>query len=315
MLLLWAVVLMIFGALVSMLIQAGCKIKKKDAFQSAPTTEVPQKTQPRKVKPPQGISPAPISPDVKKTLPETAPPVVLAPNKTAETRTQQPQLIQPRVALIIDDLGQADTALVSRLCNMNITLTVAILPFLQYSRDSANIARSKGMEVILHMPMEPIGYPGPGKNPGMGAVLFDQPESEVRKKVAAAMLDIPYAVGLNNHMGSRITPDYIRMVWILGEVKKAKWYFLDSRTEKDTVAMEVARELGIPALERKVFLDDSSEPTAMARQWERALTLARQDGQVVIIGHIHPETVEFLERVIKGVRNEMVFVKASELAR
>jgi polysaccharide deacetylase 2 family uncharacterized protein YibQ len=310
MLLLWAVVLFLFGAFIATLLQAGCKIKKNNADSSAPVMAAPRKTRPKNVKPPQNTSPAPASPGLRKPLPDTMPPAVLTPNKDAETQPQQ-----PRIALIIDDLGQADTNLVSRLCSMNVPLTVAVLPFLRYSHDSAHIARSKGMEIILHMPMEPVGYPGPGKNPGPGAVLFEQPESEVRKRVAAAMRDIPFAVGLNNHMGSRITPDRIRMAWILQEVKSGGWYFLDSRTEKDTVAMEAARELGIPALERKVFLDDSLEPTEMSRQWEKALTLARQDGQVVVIGHIHIETIEFLERAVKAVINEMLFVRASELVR
>jgi polysaccharide deacetylase 2 family uncharacterized protein YibQ len=223
--------------------------------------------------------------------------------------------MKPLIALVIDDLGQADLALVLRLCSLNIPLTTAVLPFLAHSRDSARIASSKGMEVMLHMPMEPVGYPGPGRDPGPGAVLFDLPEATVRQRVAQAMQDIPHAVGLNNHMGSRITSDRARMAWILEEAKKSNWYFLDSRTEKDTIAMEVAREVGIPALERKVFLDDSLDPAEMAYQWERAMALAKQEGQTVIIGHIHTATVAFLEKAIPAATKEITFVKASALAR
>jgi polysaccharide deacetylase 2 family uncharacterized protein YibQ len=198
---------------------------------------------------------------------------------------------------------------------MNIPITTAVLPFLTHSRDSANIARSKGMEVILHMPMEPVGYPGPGRDPGPGAVLFDLPETTVRQRVAQAMQDIPHAVGLNNHMGSRITSDRARMSWILEEAKKSNWYFLDSRTEKGTVALEVAREVGVPALERKVFLDDSLDPAEMAYQWDRAMAMAKQEGQAVIIGHIHAATVAFLEKALPAATKEITFVKASALAR
>jgi len=317
MLLLRAVLIFIFGTLIGTIIQSNCKTKKDDVDTSAPVITAPQKTRPKIVKttkketlPPPVSTNSTDSTNLKVPLPDTASPPVLIPKKTVETQPKQ-----PRIALIIDDLGQADTNLVQRLCSLNVPMTLAILPYLQYTRESALVARSKGMEIILHMPMEPIGYPGPGKDPGPGAILFKQSESEVRKRVNAAMRDIPHAVGLNNHMGSRITPDRRRMTWILEEVKNSGWYFLDSRTEKDTVALEVAREMGIPALERKVFLDDSSEPTEMAHQWERALALARQDGHVVIIGHIHIGTIEFLEKALKGIRNEMIFIRASELAR
>jgi len=233
-------------------------------------------------------------------------PVIEAPGPKSQT---------PRIALVIDDLGQADMALVKRLCDLDIPFTVAVLPFLQHSRDSANLADSKGKEVILHMPMEPVGYPAPGKDPGPGAVLSGLLEPEVRERVKLAMKDIPHAVGLNNHMGSRITPDAEKMAWILGEAKKSNWYFLDSRTEKDTVALEVARRLGVPSMERKVFLDDDPDQAEMTRQWERALSLAGQDGQVVVIGHARPETIAFLESLVPTAKRDVKFVRASELAR
>jgi len=225
------------------------------------------------------------------------------------------QMPLPRIALVIDDLGQADLALVQRLCNLDVPLTVAVLPFLQHTRESAAIAHQRGKEVILHMPMEPIGYPAAGKNPGPGAILFEQPEAEVRERVRRAMKEIPFAVGLNNHMGSRITPDAEKMAWVLGEVKKSNWYFLDSRTEKDTVALEVARKLGIPSMQRKVFLDDNPSVAEMTHQWERALAFAGQDGQAVVIGHIHPETLAFLEAALPAAKREVKFSYASELAR
>lgn len=254
-------------------------------------------------------------------LPESPLPNVNAPPRPQPTPAARlvaappVKLALPRVAIIIDDLGQADTALVSRLGSLDIPLTVAVLPFLSNSEKNARTANSMGAEVILHMPMEPIGYPGPGKNPGEGAILYSQPEIEVRNNIARAMENIPYAKGFNNHMGSRITPERDRMGWILEEAKKRGWYFLDSRTEKDTVAMEVAREIGIPALERKVFLDDDPSQEEMTRQWERAIKIAKQDGLVVIIGHIHPETVAFLEKVLPNAKKDAQFVKASVLAK
>ena len=300
-LLLWTVGLLLFFVMIGVLIQTGREREKNDVAPSV----FPQNTKTDNAQPAQTASP-----DSNKPSPGVPGAIVLTPEKNAVKQSSQ-----PLIALIIDDLGQVDLALVSRICSLNIPMTVAILPFLPHSHDSARVANSRGLEVILHMPMEPVGYPGLGKNPGPGAVMSVQSEAEVRERVVSAMRDIPFAVGLNNHMGSRITPDRARMAWILDEAKKNNWFFLDSRTEKDTVAMEVARELGIPALERKVFLDDSHNPAEIAHQWERAMALAKQEGQVVIIGHIHLETIAFLEKAIPAVKNEMVFVRASVLAR
>jgi polysaccharide deacetylase 2 family uncharacterized protein YibQ len=116
-------------------------------------------------------------------------------------------------------------------------------------------------------------------------------------------------------MGSRITPDQARMTWVLEEVKARQCFFVDSRTEKDSVAFDVARDLAIPTVQRKVFLDDDKSVAAITRQWERAMALARADGQVLAIGHIYPETVELLEKLVPAAKGQVTFVKASGLTK
>jgi polysaccharide deacetylase 2 family uncharacterized protein YibQ len=116
-------------------------------------------------------------------------------------------------------------------------------------------------------------------------------------------------------MGSRITPDRLRMGWVLQELKARKLFFVDSRTEKESVAYEVAEQLGIPAVERRVFLDDDKAFPEMEKQWERALKLAEKDGSALIIGHIYPETVEALEKLVPRSRGQVRFVTAGQLAK
>ena len=221
----------------------------------------------------------------------------------------------PRFALVIDDLGYAAPELVLRLCAQPVPFDVAVLPYQEYTRESAEIAHGRGKEVMLHLPMEPIGYPGPGKNPGPDAVMFDLSEAAVRERVRKALADVPYRKGVNNHMGSRITPDQARMTWVLEEIKARHCFFVDSRTEKDSVAFDVATDLGVPTVQRKVFLDDDKDAAAIARQWQRALDLAHAQGQVVAIGHIYPETVAALEKLIPAAQGRVTFVFASALAK
>lgn len=250
-------------------------------------------------------TPEPVEPEVPKQ-PKEPEPKVPEPEKT-------PKL--PSFALVIDDLGYARPELVTRLCSQPIPFSLAVLPFQEFSRQSAEIGHAKGKEIMLHLPMEPIGYPGPSKNPGPGAVFYNQTEAEVRATVRKALAEIPYHRGVNNHMGSRITPDRTRMEWVLQEIHRSGCFFVDSRTEKDTVALAVAQSLHVPAIQRKVFLDDDKSFAEMEKQWERAIAIAKKDGQVVIIGHIYPETVEALEKLVPKSRDRVRFVKVGELVR
>jgi polysaccharide deacetylase 2 family uncharacterized protein YibQ len=221
----------------------------------------------------------------------------------------------PRLTLVIDDLGYIQPELVTRLCSLPVAFSVAVLPYQEHTRESAEVAHRLGKEVMLHLPMEPIGYPGPGRDPGPNAILYNLSETDVRRRVRLALDEVPHRVGVNNHMGSRITPDRTRMVWVLQEIKARNYFFVDSRTEKDSVAYDVAEQLGIPAVQRRVFLDDDKAFPEMEKQWERALKLAEKDGSVLIIGHIYPETVEALEKLVPRTKGQVRFVKAGELAK
>ena len=221
----------------------------------------------------------------------------------------------PRFALVIDDLGYMPPELVTRLCSLPIPLTVAVLPYQEYTRDSAEIAHRMGKQVMLHLPMEPIGYPAPGRDPGPNAILYNLPEAEVRQRVRMALDQIPFRRGANNHMGSRITPDRTRMTWVLQEIKASGCFFVDSRTEKDSLAYDVAEQLGVPAVQRKVFLDDDKSFAGETQQWDRAVKLAKKDGSVLIIGHIYPETVAALEKLVPRTQGQVRFVTAGQLAR
>ncbi len=298
----WGVLTLLAGLGVGLVLgQQGCNRKEAPARHE---TKPEPKSTPR---------PTPKPSAEPKAKPETKPSSEAAKPQREEPGPSKPDL--PRFALIIDDLGYIQPELVTRLCSLPVAFSVAVLPYQEYSRESADIAHRLGKEVMLHLPMEPIGYPGPGRDPGPHAILFNLKEAEVRQRVRQALDEVPHRVGVNNHMGSRITPDRERMGWVLQEIKARKYFFVDSRTEKDTVAYDVAQKLGVPTAERRVFLDDDKAFPEMEKQWQRALALAAKDGSVIIIGHIYPETVEALEKLVPRAKGQVRFVAAGQLVR
>ena len=312
-LVLWAVVMLLLGLGTGVFLSGpGCSRKERPQKHSQEPAARPtvKPHGPSKAQPPAKTQP-PAKNDAHPTGPAKPEPKKV--DRTSEREPMTPPL--PRFALVIDDLGYAAPELVTRLCAQDIPFSVAVLPFQEFTKESAEIAQARRKEVMLHLPMEPIGYPGPSKNPGPGAIMFDMDEAAVRSAVRKALDSVPHVKGVNNHMGSRITPDLKRMTWILEEVKARRCFFVDSRTEKDSVAFDLAEKLKIRAIQRKVFLDDDKSFDEMERQWERALGIARKEGQVVIIGHIYPETVEALEKLIPRTKGEVRFVKAGDLVK
>lgn len=206
-------------------------------------------------------------------------------------RAEAPPAAPVLVAVIIDDLGNVleegrrSTALPG-------PVACSILPLTPHSREIARLAHAAGKEVMLHLPLESVE----DMPLGPGAVTLDMTESEIRQQVADDIKSIPYLAGVNNHEGSLMTQHPGDMAWILSAVHAAGPYFyVDSYTSVDSVAYEIAREQGLPAARRNVFLDDVNTEDAVQQQWRRLLKLAHQHGFAIAIGHPRPATLKVLE--------------------
>lgn len=211
---------------------------------------------------------------------------------------------------MIDDLGNDETAL-ARVVAMSWPLSGAVLPRLPHTFETAKALETSGKEVLLHLPMEPRD---PGTRPGPGLVTTAMSVSQIASTVAANLEEVPQSVGVNNHMGSKATADPRVMNAVLAVLKKRGLFFVDSRTTDSTVAEVCARQLGVPVVSRKVFLDDTVEESAIVGQLLRAAGLARQDGSAVAIGHPHAMTLDVLERNVPALQREGIrLVKVSEL--
>jgi polysaccharide deacetylase 2 family uncharacterized protein YibQ len=218
----------------------------------------------------------------------------------------------PRLAIVLDDAG-ASLDVVREVERLPQAVAVAVLPNATHSAEVARALGAQGREVLLHMPMEPLANHGPG--PGNGSVEVGLTAEEVRARVERALQVVAGARGVNNHMGSRATADAATMREVMAVLRAHGLYFLDSRTTADTVAERVARESGVPALHRAVFLDVVSEPDSVRRALEQAVARARSQGSAVAIGHVHPVTIELLAVELPRIQGEVKLVRPSQLVR
>ncbi len=233
-------------------------------------------------------------------------------NRTTPTQRPERKLTgQPRVAIILDDVGLGSMRSYKRALEIPYPITFAIIPFRRYTRECATMARGRGFEMIVHMPMEPYDYPA--QDPGPGAVFEKDSAEKIEQKIQAALDSVMYARGMNNHMGSKITALPFTMRVILSKLKREGLFFVDSRTTPDTVVIKEARELGVPAISRNVFLDNSREPDDIRTQLKEVIDIARDHGYVVAIGHNYPETVAVLEAEMPRLDREVNFVFVREL--
>jgi polysaccharide deacetylase 2 family uncharacterized protein YibQ len=206
---------------------------------------------------------------------------------------------RPRLAIVVDDLG-ADKRIAEELLRLDACLTFSILPFQPHSRRIAQQAHAKGREVILHLPMEPRGFPL--KDPGKGALFVAMSERELLRQLRKDLDAVPFIVGVNNHMGSRFMEHGVSVRLVLGELKKRGLFFLDSRTTAKTQGYRIARELALLAGERNLFLDNENDEQDIRAQLEGLIRIARDHGTAIGICHPHPATITALKEMIARIK-------------
>lgn len=187
-----------------------------------------------------------------------------------------------KLIFVFDDAGH-NLEQLQYFLDLPFPCTIAVLPKLPNSRETARRIRAAGKELILHQPMQALN---PNINPGDGAVKPGMDREEIKKIVASNVEEIGPIAGMNNHEGSLITSDEKAMEAVLELCKEKNIYFLDSRTSSKSVVPQVAKKLNMNIWERAVFLDNKKDKAYMKKQIIEGLEIASQRGEAIMIGHV-----------------------------
>ena len=270
--------------------QKGTAQKEKLAVHAAPQKNtVPEKS---------------VAPDKKNTASQknSVPEKAVVPDKKKTVQTMQP--VQPaakpekprkrapyagNLTFVFDDAGHNLDQL-EYFLRLPFPCTIAVLPGLRYSSESARRIRKAGKQVILHQPMQSVDL---HINPGPGAVTPGLSAEQIKNIVRKNLEEIWPVAGMNNHEGSLMTADEAAMSAVLDVVAEKHIFFLDSRTTARSVVAKVAKEKNMAVWERAIFIDNDKSRAAMETQIKKGLSIARQKGSAIMIGHVF--TVELAE--------------------
>lgn len=196
----------------------------------------------------------------------------------------------PCVAVVIDDVGR-EMKILHRLLALELNLSYGLLPHARYTERSRQAIRARGREVLLHLPMVPLDA---GQITDEAVVLGR--DGPLEPALRACISRMPDAVGVNNHMGSLLSRDPSAVAQILREVKARSMWFLDSKTTAGSLFCSEARKLGVPCVERDLFLDDPPREDEIRSRLRQASQIAMERGWSVVIGHPSKGIVDALQK-------------------
>lgn len=272
---------------------------------SAPAPSSVKKTEPVKAAPAKsGKSEARANGSSEKALPAKAA-SILPPKENAGGQ------VTGRLAIVIDDAGRdLDSQHIYE--QMGIPLTLAVMPDQIHTRDAALSWRAHGLPVILHQPMESVS--GIGMEPKV--ILTSMSDAAIRQMLRNSLSQLPEAIGINNHQGSKATIDARTMDIVMNELHHRGLFFFDSHTNSTTAADKAAKTYGVPYVRNDLFVDNSASVSDICAMIQEGADRAKKKGTYIIIGHCRPHTAEaFLQMVPKLKAQGIEFVYLSSLKK
>lgn len=223
-------------------------------------------------------------------------------NNFAKVFASNKYLANPSISLIIDDIGP-NIYRTRQFLKLNIPLTFSILPHYAHSEELAFEIHEAGHDILLHQPMEPYAAEA---DPGPGALYVGDEAPKIVRVLEENLSLVPFAIGLNNHMGSRFTACPREIQETLAIIKQRGLFFIDSVTSHDSKGYHIAKQMQMPTARRNVFLDNDLNERAIFFQLKKLTEYARQYGHAIGIGHPFPETARAIKLFLNFLINSNI---------
>ena len=225
-----------------------------------------------------------------------------------------PHKVKSQIAIIIDDVG-LDQKRAREVMDLPSFVTVSLMSYAHNAQDWADLARSKGHELMMHVPMQPVYQ---NINPGPDALRNDLSPEEIRQRLEVNLSHFTGYIGINNHMGSQFTQNSRGMSIVMDVLHEKGLAFIDSVTIGNSVGYSVASHFNVPTAARDIFIDNELNRSSINSLLSQLETLAQRHGTAIAIGHPHDVTIEALKAWLptleaKGI--ELVPVSSIIVAR
>lgn len=195
-----------------------------------------------------------------------------------------------RIVIIIDDMG-VNRKRTRKIAELQYPLTVSFLTYAPHLREQIEQSQNSGQEIMIHVPMEPNVM----QNYTEQMLTTDMTDEEIIKILETMLQQVPQAVGINNHMGSKFTEDEHRMEVVMRALTDKGLIFVDSKTSAKTAGPKQAQLLGTKFYMRDVFLDNENDYNYILSQLQRVEKIAHETGLAIAIGHPKEQTYNALK--------------------
>lgn len=224
-----------------------------------------------------------------------------------------PRESRPRIAVILSGLGLSRAATIEAIRKLPGAVTLAFDPYAKGLNDWVIRARQAGHEVLLTVPMEPIGFPA--RDEGPLALLTSLKPPDNIKRLEAVLSRMSGYVGVRSTPATQFALSEEALKPVLEAVKGRGLMFVDGGEQPKTLAPKVASQIGLPRAMSNMVVDSTPSRAAIDAKLAELETMARQNAVAVATAHAYPVTVERLAAWISTLEGKnLALVPVSAIA-
>ncbi len=195
-----------------------------------------------------------------------------------------------RIAIIVGGLGLSQSGSKSAIEQLPGAVTLAFAPYGNSLGRWMKMARQDGHELLMQVPMEPIGYPT--VNPGKHTLVTNTAAGKNLESLHWSMARMTNYTGIMNYLGARILADEGALGPVFGEIAGRGLLFLDDGSTRESKAESVAKTVGLPFLKGNIVLDAGRSAAEIKKNLLLLEKLARRRGMAIGMASAFPKSVK-----------------------
>lgn len=221
---------------------------------------------------------------------------------------------RPMIAIVVTGLGLSESGTLSAIAELPDDVTLAFAPYGRTLERTVSVARAKGHELMLEVPMEPFDYPN--SDPGPNTLLTNQPARENLDDLTWVMARFGGYVGLMNYQGARFTSSAADLEPIMEELGIRGIGYLDDGSSNRSLTRQLALANGVPYARASMQLDTNPSRAAILEALKKLEQTATEQGGAIGVISALPISISTIKSWAAGLEDRrMVLVPASVLMK
>jgi polysaccharide deacetylase 2 family uncharacterized protein YibQ len=212
----------------------------------------------------------------------------------------------PKITLVLGGMGLNATLTQKAIDLLPGDVTLGFAPYGENLQAQVNEARAAGHEILLQVPMEPVGYPG--NSPGPGTLLSDATPEQNLASLKWLMSRFAGYSGITNYMGARLLGAEDALRPVMKEVASRGLVYLEDASVNLTLSPKVAQDLRLPLQRAIMVIDANPTAPAIAAALAKLEKEAARNGSAIATGSGLDVTIETVAEWAKTLQERGILL-------